>query len=121
MSGSDIQRHELLDEVLRLGAGFKEGERPWILEALVGIAPHLARWEPQEAAVEVSVKDRDSREQQVTLRAGLPGLPPLVAVAADRSLDRALAEAKRELIRQIEDEKKAREPKNNRHLRKKMG
>jgi ribosome-associated translation inhibitor RaiA len=69
--------------------------------------------------VDVSVKDRDSKQQQVTLRADLPGYPQLVAKAVDPDLGLALAEAKRDLIQQIEDEKKKREPKSNRLLRKK--
>jgi ribosome-associated translation inhibitor RaiA len=116
---TENQPHGVLDEVLRLGAGFKDGERPWVLEALSALVPHLARWNPDDLNVEISVKDRDGKEQHVTLRADLPGYSPLVAVAADRNLDRALAEAKRELIRQIEDQKTMREPKHNRQLRKK--
>jgi len=102
-----------------LVTGSKDGERPWVLEALSALVPHVACWDPDDVDVEISVKDRDGKEQHVTLRAGLPGYSPLVAVAADRNLDRALAEAKRELIRQIEDQKSMREPKHNRQLRKK--
>jgi hypothetical protein len=43
----------------------------------------------------------------------------LVAKSVDRVLDRALAEAKRRLIEQIEDERKKRDPKSNRQLREK--
>jgi hypothetical protein len=67
----------------------------------------------------LSVQHRDGKEQQVTLRAELPGYPPTVAKAADRDLNRALAEAKRELVQQIEDEVTKREPKSNRQLREK--
>ncbi len=119
MSETDNQRHDVLDEVLRFGAGVRDGERRWVLEALSALVPHLARWDPNDVDIEISVKDRDGKEQHVTLRADLPGYSPLVAVAADRNLDRALAEAKRELIRQIEDQKTMREPKHNRQLRKK--
>jgi ribosome-associated translation inhibitor RaiA len=112
-------RTDALTRELALGTGFTEDDRPWVTEALAALAPHLARWGPDEVSVEAAVKQRDAKEQQVTLRADLPGYPPLVASVVDRDLDRALAEAKRELIRQIEDEKKKREPKNNRLLRKK--
>jgi hypothetical protein len=44
----------------------------------------------------------------------------VVAKAANQQLDRAIAEAKRELVRQIEDAKGKREPKDNRHLREKL-
>lgn len=119
MSETENQRRDVLDEVLHFDAGFQARERPWVLEALSALGPHLARWDPDDVNVELSVKDRDGKEQSVTLRADLPGYSPLVAVAADRNLDRALAKAKRELIRQIEDQKSMREPKHNRQLRKK--
>lgn len=93
VSETENQRHDLLDEVLHFGAGFKDGEQPWVLEALSALGPHVARWDPDDVDVEISVKDRN--------------------------LDRVLAEAKRELIRQIEDHKAMREPKHNRQLRKK--
>jgi ribosome-associated translation inhibitor RaiA len=114
-------RTGILDQVVHLSGGFSEAERPSVLDALSGLVPHLARWDPARVLLDVSVKHRDAKEQQVTLRAELPGYPPVVAKAVDRDLARALAEAKRELIQQIEDEKKKREPKNNRLLRKKTG
>jgi ribosome-associated translation inhibitor RaiA len=107
----------ILDEMLHLGHGLSEADRPRVLEALSRLEPHLSRWDPAGITVDVSVKDRDGKEQQVTLRADLPGYRQLVAKAADPNLDRALAEAKRELLQQLEDEKKKREPKNNRLLR----
>ncbi|MEK6437881.1 hypothetical protein [Pseudonocardia sp. T1-2H] len=117
MSETQDRRPEVLQEVLRLGAGFRDVDRPWVLEALSALGSHLARWNPDQVSVKVAVKDRGSKEQRVTLQVDLPGFPPLVAGAADRHLERALAEAKREVIRQIEDETSAREPKSNRHLR----
>jgi hypothetical protein len=67
--------------------------------------------------VEVSLQHRGGKEQRVTLRTSLPGLPPVVAVADNPDVSRALCQAKRELIRQIEHQKSAREPMNNRRLR----
>ena len=67
--------------------------------------------------VEVSLQDRGGKEQRVTLRTSLPGFPPLVAVADNPDITGALSEATRELIRQIEHQKSAREPMNNRRLR----
>jgi hypothetical protein len=77
--------------------------------------------DPAAVQLFLSVQDRDGKEQTVTLRAELPGYPPIVAKAADRDLDRALAEVKQELVHQVEDEKKKREPENSRLLRKKTG
>ncbi|HEY0473182.1 MAG TPA: hypothetical protein VGD34_16020 [Kribbella sp.] len=117
--GTGSTRSGILDQVLRLGHGFSEADRPRVLDALSRLEPHLSRWDPAGISVDISVKDRDGKEQQVTLRTDLPGYPPLVAKATDPNLDRALAEAKRELLQQIEDEKTKREPKSNRLLRKK--
>lgn len=116
---SQTPRTGILDDVLRLSGGFAEADRRWLLEALAGLETHLSRWQPGEMFVDVSVKHRDSKEQQVTIRAELAGYPPLVAKAVDGDIKRAVAEAKRELIQQIEDEKKKRDPKSNRLLRRK--
>jgi ribosome-associated translation inhibitor RaiA len=119
MSETGQTSDDVLDAVVRLGMGFADDDRRWVLDSLAALVPHLARWDPSQLEVEASVKHRDGKEQQVTLQANLPGYPPLVAKAADRQLDRAIVAAKRELIRQIEDEKGKREPKDNRHLRQK--
>ena len=69
--------------------------------------------------IDVSLQDRGGREQRITLRTSLPGRPQLVAVADNPDLTRALCDAKRELIRQLEHQKSAREPMNDRRLRNK--
>jgi hypothetical protein len=103
MSRNDNARRNALNErVFHIGAGFKEREHPHVIETLSGLGPHLGRWHPTDVDVEVSLQDRGGIEQRVTLRTTLPGLPPLVAAADDPDLTRALGEAKRELIRQIE-------------------
>ena len=114
---SNARRDRLDQRSLRLGAGFKEQEREQILEALSALGPHLARCGPSEVLVDASVRERDGKEQRVTLRAFLPGYPPLVATGHDRDLMRALAEAKRDLITQIDRHKTEREPKGNRRIR----
>src|ERR1700722_2694446 len=118
MSSTDNARRDRLDErSFRLGAGFKEQERGQVLEELSALGPHLARWDPSEVEVDVSVHEGGDKEPRVTLRAFLPGWPPLVAVGFDPDLMRALAEAKRGLITQIDRHKTEREPKSNRQLR----
>jgi hypothetical protein len=64
--------------------------------------------------VDVSLQDRGGKEQRVTLRTSLPGLTPLVAVAENPDITHALSDAKRELIRQLDHQKSAREPMSNR-------
>ncbi|WP_406817128.1 hypothetical protein [Mycobacterium sp. M23085] len=113
----NAQRGRLDERSFRLGAGFEEQEREQILEVLSALGPHLARWDPSEVEVDVSVRERGGKDQRVTLRAFLPGGPPLVAVGDDRDLMRALAEAKKDLITQIDRRKTEHEPKRNRRLR----
>ena len=88
-----------------------------MLEALSTLGPHLGRWDPSQVDIEVTLQDRGGKEQRVTLRTTLPGRPQLVAVADNPDLTRALCDVKRELIRQLEHQKSAREPMKNRRLR----
>ena len=117
MSPGDKSGNALSENVLHVGAGFVAKERPHVLEALSTLGAHLGRWDPQDVSVEVSLQDRGGKEQRVILRTTLPGLTPLVAVADNADITRALHDAKRELIRQLEHQKSEREPMRNRRLR----
>jgi len=91
VSKSDDDRRQVFDmRAVHVGAGFKEQERPHILEVLASLGPHLGGWDPDDVDVEVSMQDRGGKQQRVTLRTKLPGLPPLVAVADEQDLTRAL-------------------------------
>jgi ribosome-associated translation inhibitor RaiA len=105
------------ENVIHVGAGFVAKERPHVLDALAAVEPHLGRWDPNDVDIDVTLQDRGGTEQRITLRTTLPGRPPLVAVADNPDLNRALCEAKRELVRQLEHQKSAREPMRNRRLR----
>jgi hypothetical protein len=76
--------------------------------------PHLSGWEHDQVDLEVSLKDADGPDQRVTLQAWLAGRAHLVATSHKRDLDHALAEVRRDLIRQIEDERSRREPRKRR-------
>jgi hypothetical protein len=117
MSNSENkQRNNLPENAIRVGAGFVAKEHPHVVETLSTLGPHLGKWDPRDVNVDVSLHDRGGKEQRVILRTILPGLTPLVAVAENADVTRALCDAKRELIRQIEHQKSAREPMNNRRL-----
>ena len=90
--------------------------RPHVVATLSTLGPHLGKWDSRDVNVVVSLQDRGGKEQRVILRTSLPGLPPLVAVAENPDITRALCDAKRQLIRQIEHQKSARKPMNNRRL-----
>jgi ribosome-associated translation inhibitor RaiA len=113
----DKKRITFRENVIHVGAGFVAKERPHVLAALSTLASHLGRWDSRNVDVEVTLQDRGGKEQRVTLRTMLPGLPQLIAVAESPDITRALNEAKRELIRQLEHQKSAREPMSNRRLR----
>jgi ribosome-associated translation inhibitor RaiA len=115
MAESTPTTDSIVEEAVRLGAGFHEADRRWVLERLAPLGKHLARWGPDQVDVEVSVKDRDGGDQQVALEASIPRWPHLVARAPGRDLDRALIEARKELIRQVDDEKHKREVPAKRH------
>jgi hypothetical protein len=110
MSGTENSTAGTLEERLRLGAGFAAADRPRVISALSALAPHLSGWEHDRADLEVSLKDTDGPDQKVTLQAWLGGRTHLVTTSHERDLDHALAEVRRELIRQIEDERSRREP-----------
>jgi hypothetical protein len=115
MKADDEQRDALGENVLHFAAGFKEKEYPHVLETLSTLGPHLlGRWDPRDIDVEISLQDRGGKEQRVTLRTSLPGHPPLVAVAENADITRAICDAKRELIRQLEHQKSARDPMSSR-------
>lgn len=113
----DRQQSIFRETAIRVGAGFVAKERPFVMDSLSTLGPHLGRWDPRDVDIDVSLQDRGGNEQRITLRTTLPGLAPLVAVAENPDLTHALSEAKRELIRQLEHQKSAREPMNNRKLR----
>jgi ribosome-associated translation inhibitor RaiA len=115
MNNSDKQQRNIVHEnVIRIGAGFAAKEHPHVVETLSTLGPHLGRWGSRGVSVDVSLQDRGGKEQRVTLRTSLPGLTPLVAVAENPDITHALSDAKRELIRQLDHQKSAREPMSNR-------
>jgi hypothetical protein len=99
----------VLEERLRLGAGFGAEERGHVLEICPTLSRHLAHWSPEQVDLEISVKNRGGRELKVPPQAWLPRWPSLVATSTDRELDHALIEVYNDMIRQIEDGRTKRE------------
>jgi ribosome-associated translation inhibitor RaiA len=117
MSGTENNQTGTLDEHLRLAAGFAAADRPRILRALSALAPHLSGWEHDRVDLEVSLKDTEGPDQKVTLQAWLAGRAHLVATSHERDLDHALADVRKDLIRQIEEARSRREPRKRRKIR----
>lgn len=68
--------------------------------------------------MEVSVKERTTPSQRTELEARIAGSDRLVATSEEPDLDKALAEVRDELVRQLADAKNRTEPRNRRSLRK---
>ena len=99
-----------VDRCLRLGHGFREDERPGIVELLAKIDHHLVGQPAEVVHLDLSVKDRHDAQQQVTLECVVAGLPTVVGTAKDRDLRAALNHARDEVVRQFEDVRSRREP-----------
>src|SRR5689334_8405740 len=79
----DVQRNTFRENSIHVGSGFVAREREHVVEVLSSLGPHLRRWDPSDVHLEVSLQDRDGKEQRVTLRTSLPGHQPLIAVAVN--------------------------------------
>jgi hypothetical protein len=90
-------------EELRIGFGFEESERPRILELLRKLDRQLQRLPAQAVDLELTVKDRDTPAQKVTLEAWLPNMPRVVVTSREHALRDALMEVREDLWRQLKE------------------
>lgn len=101
---------------VRLGGGFSESDRGLIADTLTQLLGRVSTsdmlWE-----LELSVKDRESPGQQVTLEAWVVGKDRFVATSAEEDLRAALNEVGDDVLRQFNKARDRRTPKANRHKR----
>lgn len=90
-------------EELRIAFGFEEAERPRILELLRKLNRQLQRFPAEAVDLELTVKDRDTPNQKVTLEAWLPNVPRIVVTSKEPSLRDALMDVREDLWRQINE------------------
>ncbi len=104
---------------LRLATGFLDSERDWIVERLGALGSRLRSFPDTQVDLEISLKDRDAPDQQVTLECRIHRTPSLhlVSTSSAPALAVALNEVRNGLIRQIDDAKTRTEPRHNRALR----
>jgi ribosome-associated translation inhibitor RaiA len=109
----------MINARLRLGAGFVTSERDWIVERLAALGSRLRSFRDEQVDLEISLKDRDGVDQQVTLECWIRRAHRLhlVATSSEQDLAAALNEVRIDLIRQVDDAKTRTEPRNNRALR----
>ena len=106
-----------VDGCLRLGTGFSQHEWSRIVDQFAPLDARLAAFHADGTDLELSVKDRESRGQKVTLECTVAGRHRIVATSPEEQLKDALNDVRDDVRRQLDDAKTRREPRNNRRLR----
>ena len=106
-----------VEDCLRVGAGFSQGDRNWIVDQFATLDARLATFTADRTELEVSVKDREARGQKVTLECWIAGWQKIVTTSSEEDLHAALNDVRDDLRRRLNDQKTRKEPRNNRHLR----
>lgn len=88
---------------LRLGTGFAADERDRVVSRLDKLNRRLKRFRADATDLELTVKDRDSTSQVVTLTCEVPGFSGFVASSREHDLRAALSDVREDLWRQIDD------------------
>jgi len=88
---------------LRVVPEFRSDEHDRYRDVLFGrLERRLKRWQPEQVELELSVKDRDSRSQKVTLECWIAGVPKIVGTSTHTELDKAVVEARDDVWRQVD-------------------
>jgi ribosome-associated translation inhibitor RaiA len=106
-----------VEDCLRVGAGYSQGDRQWIVEQFATLDARLATFSADTTELEVSVKDRAARGQKVTLECWIAGRQKIVTTSSEEDLHAALNDVRDDLRRRLNDAKTRQEPRHNRHLR----
>ena len=106
-----------VEECLRVGTGFSQGDRTWIAEQFATLDARLAAFHADTTELAVSVKDREVRGQKVTLECWIAGRQKVVTTSSEEDLHAALHDVRDDLRRKLNDAKTKQEPRHNRHLR----
>jgi ribosome-associated translation inhibitor RaiA len=101
-SGQQGKQEGSVDK-LSLGQGFTQAERPRVLARMEKLNRHLKRFHADNVWLELSVKDRETPAQVVTLSAELPGLGRLVTTSKENDLAAALADVRDDMVDRIRD------------------
>ena len=105
-----------VEDCLRVGAGFSQGDRNWIAQQFAPLDTRLAAYKADGTELEVSVKDREAKGQKVTLECWIPGQQKIVTTSLEENLHDALNDVRDDLRRRLNAAKTKHEPKHNRNL-----
>lgn len=114
---SAVANPATVQECLRMGAGFSQGDRNWIAEQCSTLDARLASFHADATELEISVKDREARGQKVTLECWIGGRDKIVTTSSEEDLHAAVMDVRDDLRRRLNDAKTRQEPRHNRHLR----
>jgi len=104
-------------ESLSVHGELSDGEISTLIEHWSKLDTRLRSFDAGTVDMQLYVKDRETKSQHVTLDVKVAGLPALVATSSSTDLDHAFNVVRDEMVRQIDDLKTKREPRNNKHLR----
>ena len=101
--GGDADKGRASLEQLRLGPGFSDAERDRVVDRLSKLNRRLRRFPADGTELLLTVKQRDTNSQNVTLECRVPKFAPFVATSGESDLRAALMEVREDLWRQIDD------------------
>lgn len=90
-------------DLLRLSGEFEEADRERIVERLSKLNRRLKKFPADGTDLHLTVKDRDSGGQKVTLEAWLPKFGHFAATSTEPDLRDALMDVREDMWRQIDD------------------
>ena len=114
---SSVTNPATVEECLRVGAGFTQGDWNWLAEQLGTLDARLASFHADATELEISVRDRDARGQKVTLECWIGGRDKIVTTSSLEVLHDAVMDCRDDLRRRLNDAKSRQEPRKNKHLR----
>lgn len=88
---------------LRLGDGFSDAERDRVVARLEKLNRRLQSFPADGTDLLLTVKERDTTSQKLTLECGLPHFAPLVATSKEPEVQAALMDVREQLWRLIDD------------------
>jgi ribosome-associated translation inhibitor RaiA len=114
---SAVSNPATVEDCLRVGAGFSQGDRIWLTQLFATLDARLASFHADATELEISVKDREAKGQKVTLECWIGGRDKIVTTSTLEDLHAAVMDCRDDLRRKLNDAKSRQEPRNNRHLR----
>ncbi len=88
---------------LRIVPEFRPDEYDRVRELLFGrLERRLSRWQPEQVELELSVKERDTSKQRMTLECWIAGEDRFVATSQEQDLQKGVIEVRDDLWRQID-------------------